>query len=261
MEEMITRVEKDYKRYKSNFNKIWLDRFTWKGIHGKYPANSITINRFFKDNNIMFDNTIISTDSYVKWVRSLSKDYSKWCSENYDLKLNEGEIRNIECFFVGALWEYFIVVYLNSLGTAGTIAINKKAYNIEHALPLMEKEADYGIDGTCIVTKKSEDSISAVWQAKCWDEYGGFKIDCTIAEKAFAQGIIEDRISKDENNNIIIFWLGSEKGVSQWLKDYKGLYKHLIFIGKKELDNNINNQKKRFWEITLNDEINKIQNI
>ena len=71
-----------------------------------------------------------------------------------------------------------------------------------------------------------------------------------ILSRVFTDAILNDFINKNENGNIFVCWLNDDKNVSKALRQ-SPIWDYIIFIGKKELNDNINGKFPEFWNILI----------
>lgn len=237
---------KDYNRnYKENFKSIWKNRFLWKGIDGKETFGTLNILLFLK--NIEFSEWK-DIDSFYKWVIKNAAKYQKWCSKQKP-SLSEKELNLLYNHFIGALGEFFFV---NSLSFGRKFAINKTLYTFDNVSLISDIE-DYGIDACCRLSFENK-TENAVIQIKFWNPFAKEKVSAELVLKAYSQGDLEDFIEpRNQKKPIIICWLGNDKSVSVYLKQYKKLYDKVLIIDKKELQKNLDNLDHIFWSEKLPD--------
>ena len=237
---------KDLKKYntsyKENFKSIWKNRFLWKGLNGNETFGTINILRFLETVEFSEWKDI---DSFYKWVIDSAAKYQVWCSGRKQLSVKESDsLRN---HFIGALGEFFFV---NALSFGRKFAINKTLYSFDDVSLISDVE-DFGIDACCRLSFGNE-TENAVIQIKFWNPFSKEKVSAELVLKAYSQGDLEDFIEpKIQKKPIIICWLGNEKSVSIYLKQYEKLYKKVLIIDKKELQKNLDNLDNIFWSEKL----------
>lgn len=250
-----------YNTYQLNKKAIWRNRFTWKGLYGDMPKNSISIVNFLKCgflDNIDFDPNSLSfkkcidryAEKYIKWVKSKDDSYS------------DEEYRNMQNFFIGAFGEYFFMYMLQNVKCINAINLNTgkiTRYDFSYVALRLISDLDYGVDLTGVLSR-GDKSTNCVIQIKFWNpNIEGVEITNMVAQKAHSDAICNNFINNDENENIVICWLGNTNQVSKYLKANTMLYKHIVFIDSKALDYSINNKNNIFWE-NLKNEIIQLKN-
>ena len=115
--------------------------------------------------------------------------------------------------------------------------------------PRLIDEKDYGVDLTGTVSN-GDKCKDCVFQVKFWNPYNE-KIELTYTTlcKTYVDGDKNKFFNHDDNENIVVCWLSAtNKMISTELRD-SHLFDNLIFIDKKVLNDNINKQIPRFWDI------------
>ena len=94
-----------YNSFKEMERDVWKSRFIWRGLNGKDPKYTTTINRFFDETKILESVEIVNTangffdfstkmaDEYVKWVGTKGTNYKK---SEYDDMRNFFSSRNLK---------------------------------------------------------------------------------------------------------------------------------------------------------------------
>ena len=240
-------MEQRYNAFKNDENAVWKYRFTWRGLYGDKGYHAINIFKFFKETDCQEAlRDIKNVNTFYKKVSDLAEKYSKWCfGKEYHA---EEELSDIRDFFVGAIGEFFFVYLLNNVSVISVIGNEGKKYDFNFVSPLLKGEKDWGVDMTGVVSDTDGDR-NCVMQVKFWNPYLPKKIQLDTVQKAFAEGILNNFIYSNEYHNVVICWLGDEeKSVSRFLKENELLSKHVILIGKKTLNETINERNGIFWK-------------
>ena len=111
---------------------------------------------------------------------------------------------------------------------------------------------------TGVVSNSTENkSYECALQVKFWNPFNkDFEMTYDILSRVFTDAILNDFIDKNENGNIFVCWLNDDKNISKALR-HSPIWDYIIFIGKKELNDNINGKFPEFWNIF----IEKLNNI
>lgn len=247
--------------YISNYNQTWLIRFTWNGLFNDSPQNAISIIKFAKETNI-FDNipTFKNVKDFYKYIKKTANEYVSWCKTK-DIYTDD-ECKDLNNFFTGALGEFFFTVFMQNVKTLliKNINTNKlERFDFDYVCPRLVNEIDYGVDLTGMVSRNNSWYNCAI-QVKFWNPFTDNMITNTIVSGVDSDACRNHFINPEDNYNIFICWLGTDKNVSRYLKANKLLYKHLVFIDMDVLNINVNNKLPQFWMI-LNDNIKNIKNI
>lgn len=245
----VSLMQQRFANYANNIKDNWLDRFTWKGLYGDTPKNSISIVNFAKQTNA-FENIedFYNANDFHRIVVKLSKLYIKWIQAK-DNSYSDEELINLKNFFLGAIGEYFFMILLDTLkrfiitGKDGKLQL----FDFNYIAPRLKNELDYGVDLTGVISHGMSTSKCAI-QVKFWDPNIDTPITNKIAQSIHSDAICNNFIDNNENDNIVICWLGDTKNVSKYLYANKALYKHIVFIDNKVLDDSINNQNIIFWQ-------------
>lgn len=247
-----------YSKYIQEKKEIWLDHSTWKGLDGESPKNRISIVNYEKETN-SFKNMKLCSNAKELFsvVNNMSKSYIKWCQTKNIY--TEEELEYLKKFFIGFIGEYFFTFLINTVKCM--IIPNLKTGKVERfdftdVCPRLKEEDDYGVDLTGMVSYNNK-YYPCVFQVKFWNPYKDKLMTVGVAEKAFADGILNNYINRDDNKNVIVCWLGDTRNISKYLVKYEKLYKHVAFIDMKALDNSINNMMPNFW-INLHNELSNI---
>ena len=161
-----------------------------------------------------------------------------------------------------ALGEFFFTVLMQNVKTIliKNINTNKlERFDFDYVCPRLVNEIDYGVDLTGMVSRNNSWYNCAI-QVKFWNPFTDNMITNTIVSGVDSDACRNHFINPEDNYNIFICWLGTDKNVSRYLKANKLLYKHLVFIDMDVLNINVNNKLPQFW-IILNDNIKSIKNI
>jgi len=237
-------IIKKYNDYKNDEMNVWLHRFTWGGLDGLSPKVTTNIFRFFNETNVLHNvEHCNTTDELWTSVSNLANDYVKWvCTKTNGYSQKEQD--NMRDFFVGAIGEYFFV-HLFEFAKSLDIPVDDvyTRFDFNYVSPTLPNEDDYGIDVTGIVN-----DVPCVLQVKFWNPYGTKNVDMEIFQKAFADGVMNDIISKDHKHNVILCWLGvEEKGLANILRN-KPYKDKVLAIGLKTLSVAVNNRYQIFWD-------------
>lgn len=253
-------MENRFNQYLNDYKNCWLDRFTWKGIFGDTPKHSISIVNFAKQTTFLDNIPIVSNViNFHKKINNLSDQYIKWVI-SIDNSYTQEELEDIKNFFLGAIGEYFFVFLLTEnkrilIKTATNSKLQN--YDFNYIAPRLKGEYDVGVDLTGVISYGQELHNCAL-QVKFWNPFIDTPITNKIIQGIHSDAICNNFIDNNENNNIIVCWLGNTQNVSKYLIANKLLYKHIIFIDNNALDNSINYQNKLFW-MKLNDALKDIK--
>lgn len=237
-----------YNTYINNYKQTWLARFTWNGLYGYTPKNKISIVNFQKQTNALDNINASNANELFKQTTNIANLYVNWCKTkgNY----NDEEITDLYNFFVGAIGEYFFNYLLNIVKCMLVPNLNTgklERFDFDNICPRLIDEEDYGVDLTGMVTNEGKYYPCAL-QVKFWNPFSDTPFTNKIAQSVHSDAILNDFINSADKNNIIICWLGQTNNVSQYLKANQKLYKHIVFIDMKALDNSINNVMPNFWK-------------
>ena len=249
-------IELYYNNYINNWKDIWLNRFTFKGLDGRQIFASSNLAKFLKlqNNNYIFNNAL----DYREWAKKTAKDYTKWFytintsekqADDYDAKLYN--------FCIGVLGEFF---YITLLSSQKRIVIKKSIITIDYITPLYDIP-DRGVDFVCKISFNGNTRTS-VGQIKFWNPYNKSAIfDSKSLMGAIGQGYLEDILQQTEGHEkeCLLCWLGEEKSISSYIKDYPKGNKALIGIDKKILADQFDNfNANLFYNNILSATFNKL---
>ena len=174
---------------------------------------------------------------YIEWVKSVEPTYSN--AENDDM-------RN---FCIGAFGEIFFNCLLTNVNS---LLVSNEMYHFQNVVPvpLKSSEHDFGVDAVCTYSVGVKEKDCAI-QIKFWNPFAGTTLNMSVIQGVFGQAVAEELIKPEETKNVIICWLSTDNEVSSFLKENKALYRHVVFIDAKTLNQNINNQVPFFWRDIL----------
>lgn len=241
-------IIKHYEKYITSINEVWKNRFTWKGLSGRDPKHTTSIVKF-NEATKSFENiepvytvselfTLIDnlSNDYITWVKTKGKTYSS--SEYADMKR----------FFVGAIGEYFVTKLLNDVKCLMVYRDSRKTYerfDFSYVSPTISgKENDYGVDIYCV-----SNDVPSVMQVKFWNPYTREKLTPDIYNKLYTEGEGNEYIHHEDENNIFLFWLGSENTArTNVVGNNKNRDKHFVVIGRQSLMASIDDRNRIFWD-------------
>lgn len=230
--------------YKLSEKDTWRNRLTYKGINGKLPKHTISIINFNKDTNA-FNNIgeVNNVNDFWNEVNKLATKYIDWIKtkNNY----NDKECTFIHNFFIGAIGELFFYILFDEVRCLIVPDSDNVyyRYDFSYVAPTTIGIKDGGVDFTAIVN-----DTPSVIQIKFWNPNAKKRMSLDVIQKAYAEGISNDMIDKDTNNNVFICWLGNESTIYNCVKDnYRQYKKNIVAIGRNTLDRCINNRNNVFW--------------
>ena len=228
-------------------NPSWFERFTWNGLYNNSYRPDLNVLKYLRQEKPF--NGLISNNvnDFWKIVNKIGESYSKWCS-TIDLGLNDEEKNVLKLFFIGCIGEFF---FYKLFEKQNTLFINGKLYHFNYVCPRLSGEKDYGVDLTGNVSTNGVESWDCALQVKFWNPFNkDFQMTYDILSRVFTDAILNDFINKNENGNIFVCRLNDDKNVSKALRQ-SPIWDHIIFIGKKELNDNINGKFPEFWNIPI----------
>lgn len=248
-----------YEYYVDNKKDVWKSKLTWKGMFGDMPKYSTNLIKFLSQcptdfwealsniNNVnSFRNYIDKkvVPKYIEWVKSVEPTYSN--AENDDM-------RN---FCIGGFGELFFNCLLSNINS---LLVGNELYHFQNIVPtpLKNHDHDFGIDATCSYSVGAKEKDCAI-QIKFWNPFAGTHLNMSVVQGVFGQAVAEGLVDPEETKNIIVCWLSTDNEVSTYLKENTALYRHVVFIDAKTLNENINNQVPFFWRETLPNYIKSI---
>ena len=237
-----------YESYKADSYNIWLERFTWNGLHNDSPQNKVSIVNFEKQTHAFKNMQVMSNaKSFYKEISKIATKYVEWaCTKSVYNDMEKQDLRN---FFIGAIGEYFFTILLqdvNCMLIPNQITNKVERYDFDNVCPRLRKENDYGIDLTGMVSIANTYYSCAI-QVKFWNPETDTLITNTIASGAFTDALLNNFIDVEQGKNVVVCWLGDTRHVSHYLTDNRKLYKHILFIDKNVLDNSVNDKMPQFW--------------
>lgn len=241
-----------FEYYINNKHDVWLSKLTWKGMYGDMPKYSTNLIKFLSQCSSDFWETLSNITNvntyrnfidkkvvpkYIEWVKSVEPTYSN--AENDDM-------RN---FCIGAFGEIFFNCLLTNINS---LLVSNEMYHFQNVVPvpLKSSEHDFGVDAVCTYSVGVKEKDCAI-QIKFWNPFAGTTLNMSVIQGVFGQAVAEELIKPEETKNVIICWLSTDNEVSSFLKENKALYRHVVFIDAKTLNQNINNQVPFFWRDIL----------
>ena len=234
-------------------NESWFERFTWNGLYNNSSRPDLNILKYLHQENPFTGIITNNINNFWKIVNKLGDAYSKWCSK-IDSGLNDEEKDALRLFFIGCIGEFF---FYKLFEKQNTLFINGKLFHFNYVCPRLSGEKDYGVDLTGNVSTNGAESWDCALQVKFWNPYNGnFEMTYDILSRVYTDAIINNFINKDDDTNIFVCWLNDDNQVSKALRN-SPIWNKITFIGKKVLNDNINNQIPEFWNMFIED-INKL---
>lgn len=234
-------------------NPSWFERFTWTGLFNNERRPDLNVINFLKEVKPFENININDVNKFWSLLNKTGEEYSKWC-KNIDVVLSDEKLYALKLFFIGCIGEYFFVTLFEK---HNTLYINKKLYTFNYVCPRLCGESDYGVDLTGIVSPYSDKSIECALQVKFWNPYNNdAQMTYDILSRVYTDAIVNDFINKEETENVFVCWLNDDKQVSKALKN-SPIWKNIVFIDKKVLNNNINEKIPAFWDM-LFEKLNNI---
>ena len=248
-----------YEYYVDNKKDVWKSKLTWKGMFGDMPKYSTNLIKFLSQCPTDFWETLSNINNvnsfrnyidkkvvpkYIEWVKSVEPTYSN--AENDDM-------RN---FCIGGFGELFFNCLLSNINS---LLVGNELYHFQNIVPtpLKNHDHDFGIDATCSYSVGAKEKDCAI-QIKFWNPFAGTHLNMSVVQGVFGQAVAEGLVDPEETKNIIVCWLSTDNEVSTYLKENTALYRHVVFIDAKTLNENINNQVPFFWRETLPNYIKSI---
>lgn len=234
-----------YNSFKEAEHDVWKSRFIWRGLNGKDPKYTTTINKFFAETKVLETVEVVNTaygffnfsvkmaDEYVKWVNSKGTAYKK--SEYDDMKN----------FFIGAMGEFFFVELLNEVKCLMAYNPQDKEfvrYDFNYVSPSLPKDKDFGIDLTGVAN-----DVPSVFQVKFWNPFSTKSIPIEVFQKADSEGSRNEFISQADDNNIFLCTLCTEGKGYMAVKDNKVYKNKIVIIGERTLEASVNGRNNIFW--------------
>lgn len=245
---LLNNMNKDrFIKFQSSVENTWIKRMTWNGLYNNESWSTINVTKFLKEVKPFEGTTFSNINDFWKFINNIKIDYVKWCQDIEGL--DDKEIEALQKFFIGCIGEYFFVTLFKE---QNTLFINNKLYRFDYVCPRLDDEKDYGVDLTGVVSNSTENkSYKCALQVKFWNPFNkDFEMTYDILSRVFTDAILNDFIDKNENGNIFVCWLNDDKNVSKALRQ-SPIWDHIIFIGKKELNDNINGKFPEFWNILI----------
>ena len=234
-------------------NPSWFKRFIWTGEFNNSQRPDLNVMTFLKDKKPFYGVVVNNINDFWKITKKICKQYAEWC-KSIDVMLSDKELELLEEFFKGCIGEYFFVLLFRH---QNTLYINNKLYHFYNICPRLEDEDDYGVDLTGTVSTNTDEQWDCVFQVKFWNPYNGnYQMTYDILSRVCTDAVWNNMIDKNHLENVFICWLNDDSQVSKALRK-SPIWNNLIFIGKKVLNDNINNQIPEFWNIIIN-ELNNI---
>lgn len=237
-----------YDKYLLNKKEIWKNHFTWNGLFGGTPKNTINLTKYFYRNKSFFEgmSNVKNVISYRNFLKKEVKNYIAWVSLIEPTYTDE-EKDDISRFFVGTMGEVFFFCLLQS---KVTFVMNKATYTFRNVAPILYN--DFGVDGTCSYSNSIENKeIECAIQVKFWEPFADVKLPLKVVQGTYGQAVADTIIDPKENRNVLICWLGDDSKVSRFIEKDTSIEKHLIFMDMKVLDSNINDKVPFFWKEQL----------
>lgn len=248
-----------FEYYSNNKKDVWKSKLTWKGMFGDMPKYSTNLIKFLSQCPTDFWETLSNINNvnsfrnyidkkvvpkYIEWVKSVEPTYSN--AENDDM-------RN---FCIGGFGELFFNCLLSNINS---LLVGNELYHFQNIVPtpLKNHDHDFGIDATCSYSVGAKEKDCAI-QIKFWNPFAGTHLNMSVVQGVFGQAVAEGLVDPEETKNIIVCWLSTDNEVSTYLKENTALYRHVVFIDAKTLNENINNQVPFFWRETLPNYIKSI---
>lgn len=241
-------MEKTIQKYNdfiANEYETWKSRFTWCGLDGRTPKHTTTILKFFAETNILENiDKVTNTTHLFQQLCALSERYTDWVSSK-GKTYKKKEYEDMKNFFIGAVGEFFFVELLNEV--RGLYVYNPftnifDRYDFHYVSPTLSNTNDFGVDLTGVAN-----DISCVFQIKFWNPFGKHSVGMEVFQKADSEGIRNNFIKQEENNNIFLCWLGGESCGERIIKENKVYKNKIVVIGKMSLDASINERNTIFW--------------
>ena len=253
-------IKKRFDDYTDNKSSVWKSHFTWNGLDGNFPKNSISIVNFFKKTGEKVILKKNSVNNLWKEIERLSKNYITWIMQNNTY--NDIEQTDLRDFFIGAMGEYFfynLLTDLHTLVVKNQLSGKLNRVDFDKVMPRLSDEKDMGVDFTCM-SSINDTACPSVIQVKFWNPYINNQLIYSMVSNMFTDAMLNDYINMNDSHNIYVCWLGDMDKVSKQLKSYPKLYNRIIFIDGKTLDDNINQKNPLFWT-RLIDKFNEISNM
>ena len=233
-----------YAEYKENEVDTWRRRFTWCGLDGRNPKHTTSIFKFNSETDAFSKmNRVNNTEDLLNAVKKMSVEYVNWVKSKKGNEYVKLEYEDMERFFQGAIGEYFFyklfedVKCVLSPDNGGVIT----RYDFNFVSPTLCEEDDLGVDLYSIVN-----DIPSVIQVKFWNPWTKHGISIKTIQSAFAEGVSNNVIDKNEKGNVFICFLGQEQSVYDKVRS-TGYRNNVVAIGKTSLAYTIDNRNKIFW--------------
>jgi hypothetical protein len=213
-----------YKINKKQFSKKFRLEMTTEQEYSKY-LNTAIIDYLNSKHNM-------NMKIFVSLIHKYGEEFKKNCINNIkNIETLESDIQEIYNQFVGDYFEAFAEFFLKSFN-------NDSRYGVKDYLPNIDKE-DMGVDGYGFCYDDTNGRNPCVIQVK-YRSNPMDEITYSALAKTFCQGILEFKIEKDIDKNLILF---GSSDANYKAKDF--FKKELFVISDKAINMEINNVE--FW--------------
>lgn len=240
----VKKIRLEYKLYEQSSRTIWKRRFVYAPTENSYYP-SINLVDFFKevDSSELLKN-IQSAESWYNFLKETSNNFLVWASTKKPGGLTQEDTLKIPNFVKGTLGEYFSV---NALRILRRLIINTKIYDFDCIMPYLND--DYGIDAVCLYDNGSGNVLPMVCQIKTWNPDSDYKINYTIANSCWSEGVRNKYIYDFAplEKNTLVMWLGDKDHITVPLQQKTDLFNHMIFIDADTFDSQIGSNRTMFW--------------
>lgn len=221
----------------------------WRGLDGECFIMKVSILRFFKECNPFTGMNVKNTNEFYRKMTAVADQYVTWTKN--ELKECENDVldRELKNFFIGYIGEQFFLSLLQQEKRL-YIKAEKQIFTFDYVAPRIIDESDFGVDLTGQVTANDGIVKDCAIQVKFWNPFAK-RNDAMMSNKllqgVFADAVCNDIIDAKQDKNIFVCWLGDDSKVSKWARRNEPLYKHIVFIDRNVLKDNIDNKLPNFW--------------
>lgn len=238
------KVIEKYNTFVESKIETWKARFTWRGLSGKDPKYTTSLDKFFAETGVLsaIKHPKNSAELFT-FADSLASFYVDWV-KGKDIKYSNKEYEDMKDFCKGAIGEFFFVELLNEVRCVITLSDGQAIrYDFHYVSPSLKGEKDFGVDLTGVAN-----DVPVVFQVKLWNPFGKERVPVELFQKAAFEGIYNGIINKDDDSNIFLCWLGIENKAYMSAKSNPALKNKVVVIGYDALNGTINNRNQIFWD-------------
>lgn len=225
----------------------------WRGIDGESAIQRVSILKFFAETHPFESIDVKNTSSFYNKMCAIADSYVEWALKTLQKEHNEILDRELRNFFIGYIGERFFLFLLQNEKRL-YIKSEKQIFTFDYVAPRILDEDDFGVDLTGQVTGNDGITKDCAFQVKFWNPFvknNDAVMSNKLLQGVFADAVCNDIINPSEDKNIFVCWLGDDSKVSKWARRNEKLYKHIVFIDRTVLKDNIDNKMPNFWNSFL----------